>query len=100
MHTDFMIINLLKALGENPVFQHQSQGSQDHQGRQAMPAPAVHLVSILFAKPGAWHQIAPRLSWENTVPVLRTNYIHWLPKRAQASLSDDKATDRGLALVL
>lgn len=33
------------ALGENPVFQHQSQGSQDHQGRQAMPAPAVHLAS-------------------------------------------------------
>lgn len=59
MHTNFVIINLLKVLGENSVFQHQSQGSQDHQGHQATLAHEVHLVSILFAKSGAWHQIAP-----------------------------------------
>lgn len=33
------------ALGENSVFQHQCQGSQDHQGRQVMLAPGVHLAS-------------------------------------------------------
>lgn len=100
MHTNFMIINLLKVLGESSVFQPRSPGSQDPQGLQATLAPEAHLVSNLFAKPDTWHQIAPRLPWENTVPGLRKNYMHWLPERAQVSLSDDKATGREVALVL
>lgn len=52
MHTHLMIINFLKVLRENSVFQYQSQGPQDPQDSLAAPAPKVLLVSIPFAKSG------------------------------------------------